>query len=149
MLKRGFSGPFRCCFSQQATESSVHIFVECYFAQKVWAIFTCGLPYSYDPLNAEPVTLFKDWQSRYLDTLSSSHAWRKIWQAIPKFIWWKIWLARNDLIFNSKLLKLEIAASKDKAFLLEVAGNLRIFGTNLEAEQNWLSLKTMLKFRRA
>ena len=41
--------------------------------------------------------------------------------------------------------KPEIVASKAKAFLLEVAGNIRIVGTNLEAEHNWLGLKTVDK----
>ena len=54
-------------------------------------------------------------------------------------------MARNDLIFNSKMSKPEIAASIAKAFLLEAAGNLRIVGTNLEAEHNWLGLKTVDK----
>ena len=103
LLRRGFLGPFRCYFYHQAAESSAHIFVECGFAQKVWALVMSGLPYSFDSASGKPVMLFKNWQSRYPGTLPSSHEWRKIWQAIPKFIWWKIWLARNDLIFNNKI----------------------------------------------
>ena len=141
MIKRGFYGPYRCCLCHQATESTAHILVECDFAQKVWALVLHGLPMSFFPLFANLVILFKNWQSRYPGTLSYSHVWIKIWQAIPKFIWWKIWLARIDLIFNSKLSKPEIVASKAKAFLLEVAGNIRIVGTNLEAEHNWLGSK--------
>ena len=134
-------GPYRCCLCLQAIETSTHIFVGCVFAQKVWAHFLRGLPYSCAPLNFEPVIIFKNWQSRYHGALPSSHAWRKIWQAIPKFIWWKIWLDRNDLIFNSKNLKPEIVASKAKDFLLEAVGNLQIAGTNLEAEHNWSGSK--------
>ena len=78
--------------------------------------------------------LFKNWQLRYRGALSSNHAWRKISQAIPKFIWGKICLARNDMIFNGKILKHEIVAPKAKAFLLEAIGNLQIARNNLEAE---------------
>ena len=85
--------------------------------------------------------LFKNWQSRYPGTLPSSHEWRKIWQAIPKFIWWKIWLVRNDLIFNNKIQKSEIVASKAKAFLLEAVGSHQVDGTKLEAKLNWLGTK--------
>ena len=60
ILKKGFFGPFRFYFCHQATESSAHIFVECDFAQKFWAIVLRGLPYSFFPLNVEPVTLFKN-----------------------------------------------------------------------------------------
>ena len=110
LIKRGFFGPYRCCFCQQSDESTAHILVECIFAQKVWVVVLRGLPISFFPLSAELVTLFKNWQSRYPGTLSSSHVWRKIWKAITKFIWWKIWLARNDLVFNNKILKSEIVA---------------------------------------
>ena len=64
LIKRGFFGPFRCFFCHQADESTTHILVECDFAQKVWAFVLRGLPYSFSPLNVEPVTLFKNWQSR-------------------------------------------------------------------------------------
>ena len=133
LVKKGFFGPFRCCFCHHVAESLAHIFVECDFAQKVWAIVLHGLPYSFFPLNVEPVTLFKNWQSRYPDVLPSSHAWRKIWQAIPKFIWWKIWFARNDSIFNNKVPKPEFVASKAKDFLLEAVGSLQLVSANLES----------------
>ena len=147
LSKKGFYGPFRCCLCFQAAKSSAHILVECVFAQKVWALVLRGLSFSFFPLNAEPVILFKNWQSRYRGALSSNHAWRKIWQAIPKFIWWKLWLARNDMIFNGKILKPEIVASKAKSFLLEAVGNLQIAGNNLEAEQNWLVTKSVDKIQ--
>ena len=59
---------------------------------------------------------------------------------MPKFIWWKIWLARNDLIFYNKISKPEIVALKAKAFLLEVVGNPHIDDIKLEAEYKWLGL---------
>ena len=96
LIKRGFFGPYRCCFCQQSKESTTHILVECVFAQKVWARVLRGMPISFFPLFPEPVTLFKNWHSRYPGNLSSSHVWRKIWQAIPKFIGGKFgWLEMN------------------------------------------------------
>ena len=56
-------------------------------------------------------------------------------------------MARNDSIFNSKILKSDIVASKAKAFLLEAVGNLQIVGTNLEAEKNWLGSKLVDKIQ--
>ena len=49
-------------------------------------------------------------------------------------------MARNDLIFNSKVSKPEILASKAKAFLLEAMGNSQIDEIKLEAEHKWLGL---------
>ena len=46
-----------------------------------------------------------------------------MWQAIPKFLWWKLWLARNDLIFNNRFTKPDIVATKAEAMLLEAVGN--------------------------
>ena len=98
-----------------------------------------GLP-SYAPLHYDPVILFENWQFRYLGS-SVSPAWRKIWQAIPKFVWWKIWLERNDLIFNSKISKPENVALKAKAFLLEVVGNPQLEEIKLEVEHKWLGVR--------
>ena len=62
LVKRGFFGPFQCCFCHQVVESTAHIFVDCVFAQKVWELVVSGMPYSFDPVNAEPVMLFKNWK---------------------------------------------------------------------------------------
>ena len=51
------------------------------------------------------------------------------------------------MIFNGKILKPKIVASKAKAFLLEAIGNLQIAGNNLEAEQNWLGMKSVDKIQ--
>ena len=125
MLKRGFAGPFRCCFCKHVAETSTHIFVSCDFTQIAWTHLLSGLPIS-TPSISEPVNLFANWQLRYPRISSSSHAWKQIWQAIPKKIWWKIWLTRNDLIFNNKSMKPELVAIKAKAMLSEVAGKFII-----------------------
>ena len=46
-------------------------------------------------------------------------------------------MARNDLIFNSKISKPEIVPLKAKAFLSEVVGNPQIQEIKLEAENKW------------
>ena len=138
LSKRGFSGPLIFCFFLQAAKTTTHLFVGCVFTQKVWTHFLRGLPYYSVPLISEPFNLFKKWQKRYPDLLSTSYEWRKIWQAIPKFLWWKIWLARNDSIFNSKVIKPEMVAIKTKALLLEVVGNVQIDAIKFEAEHKWL-----------
>ena len=78
MSKRGFFGPFRCCFCKQATETLEHIFVGCDFTQKAWALLLSGMPVS-TPSNNEPVNIFANWQNRYPRIFSTSHDWQKIW----------------------------------------------------------------------
>ena len=57
-----------------------------------------------------------------------------------KFFWWKIWLARNDLIFNNKVTKPELVAKKAKALLLEFVGNNHLDAIKFKVEHNWLGL---------
>ena len=91
------------------------------------------------PSNNEHVNIFANWQNRYPRISSTSHDWRKIWQAIPKFFWWKIWLAINDLNFNIKAMKPELVAIKAKAMILEFVGN-HLDLKKLSVEHNWLGL---------
>ena len=64
------------------------------------------------------------------------------------FFWWKIWLVRNDLIFNSKAMKPEIVSIKAKDLLLEVVGNNQIDAIKFKAEHNWLGLLHVEKIQR-
>jgi len=65
----------------------------------------------------------------------------KIWYAIPKYICWEVWLARNEAIFNSILQTPNVVAAKAKAPLLETYKNLPHKQDNvlLPEEINWLS----------
>ena len=56
-------------------------------------------------------------------------------------------MARNDSIFNSKISKRKIVASKAKAFLLEAVGNYQIDEIKLEAEHKWLGSLQVDKIR--
>ena len=84
LLKRGFASRFRCCFCKKVAETSKHIFFGCDFTQKAWTHILSGLSVS-APSIYEPVNLFANWQLRYPRISSINHAWKKIWQAIPKF----------------------------------------------------------------
>ena len=87
--KRGFYGPYRCCFCHIAVETSDHLLVDCIFTQQEWVLILKGLPV-YAPMNIETINLFLNWKSIYPRIGSISPEWSNIWQAIPKFIWWKI-----------------------------------------------------------
>jgi hypothetical protein len=102
LTKRGIIGPHRCPMCCNAPETTDHLFVDCSFAQEVWKISLQGL--NITTLNQiSVVNLFSSWKARYPQEIQSSPNWKRIWQAIPKYICWKLWLARNDQIFNNKL----------------------------------------------
>ena len=133
-------------FCKQVAETSKYIFVGCDFTQKAWADLLSGMT-TLVPSNIELVNLFSNWQLRYPRTSSTSHELRKIWQAIPKFFWWKIWLARNDLIFNSKVMKPGLVAIKAKAMLSEVVGKIHLDPDIIKVEHKWLGLIQMDKIQ--
>jgi ribonuclease HI len=61
-------------------------------------------------------------------------------QAIPKYLCWKIWLARNDQIFNSVLHSPLTVATKAKSLLREAMTyhTLKDENSLLPEEKNWL-----------
>lgn len=63
--------------------------------------------------------LFSIWNNIYPQSIPLKSIWKKIWSAIPKYVCWQLWLARNQQIFiETKHTPLQVAA-KAKSFLLE------------------------------
>jgi hypothetical protein len=89
MAKRGFIGPHRCPMCFQALEMMDHLFVDCPFTQEVWKIALQGLNAT-APRQISMVELFSSWKACYPQDTQSSPTWRRIWQAIPKYICWKL-----------------------------------------------------------
>jgi hypothetical protein len=138
LAKRGFIGPHRCPMCCNALEMMDHLFVDCPFTQEVWKISLQGLNAT-APRQISVVDLFSSWKARYPQEIQSSPTWRRIWQAIPKYICWKLWLARNDQIFNNMPPSPSTVVAKEKSFLLETVANH--FATNeitlLPEEKKW------------
>ena len=55
--------------------------------------------------------------------LNSHSLWNQVWLSIPEFVCWKLWLARNDLIFNNSDHSALYVVAKAKALLIEALGN--------------------------
>jgi ribonuclease HI len=72
--------------------------------------------------------------------LNYKSLWNRIWSSIPKFICWKIWLARNDLIFNNTTHTPQTVAAKAKAYLLEALNNhsAKLDTSLTPEERNWM-----------
>ena len=125
-----------CC---EALETLDHLFVDFPFAQDVWSLSMLGLNVS-APAQITVTNLFSTWKARYPLTLTSKSSWPKIWQVLPKYVCWKIWLARNTQIFNNIKLTPSIVATKAKALLHAAVVNHRSFTDNslLPEEKKWL-----------
>jgi hypothetical protein len=143
LVKRGFIGPHRCSMCCNALETMDHLFVDCPFTQEVWKISLQGLNATV-PKQISVVNLISSWKARYPQEIPSSPTWRRIWQAIPKYICWKLWLARNDQIFNNTPPSPPTVVAKAKALLLETVANHSFKNeiTLLPEEKKWIGTFT-------
>jgi hypothetical protein len=99
-----------------------HLFIDCPFTQEVWTQAMHGLN-AQTPSQLTVVNLFASWKGRSPHALKRKTMWAKIWYAIPKYICWEVWLARNEATFNNCLRPPTVVAAKAKALLLETLEN--------------------------
>ena len=120
LQKRKIAGPHRCVLCCNNSETAQHLFMECSFAEEVWVLTLQELQIS-APLQNSIADLFASWSQHYPHRIPSKSFWRRIWIALPKYVCWQIWLARNQKIFTElHYTPLQVAA-KAKSFLLEAA----------------------------
>ena len=99
LVTRGIHGPSRCVLCQIIEENHSHHFIECQFTVQVWEIALEGisekvtLPQSWK-------TMFTDWVKAYRGSFQHKDVFKKTWKALPKYLCWKVWLARNTCIFE-------------------------------------------------
>jgi ribonuclease HI len=138
LMKRHIAGPHRCALCKEAMETSDHLFVDCQFANKVWFLTLQGLNVVV-PSNISVVDLFTNWKDRYPSLLMKT-LWARIWISIPKYVCWKLWLARNEQIFNNIAWTPSMVAVKAKGLLLEtLSSQAHKIDTSLQQEEkNWL-----------
>jgi ribonuclease HI/exonuclease III len=118
--KRNIAGPHRCVLCNNNSETAQHLFMDCSFAKEVWGLILKDLQISLHPQNSV-AELFASWSHIYPQRIPSKSFWSKIWTAIPKYVCWQIWLARNQQIFKEMRHSPMQVAAKAKSFLLEAA----------------------------
>jgi hypothetical protein len=62
--------------------------------------------------------LFK-WKYYYLDHFQNKEALKRIWFSLPKYICWKIWIARNKSIFQGENYNPDIVADMVFSLLIQ------------------------------
>lgn len=137
--KRGTIGPHKRPLYCKAQETIKHLFIDCPFSQEVWLQEMMGL-HAQIPEQTSIVSLFATWKEHYPHNLKSKSTWTKIWNAIPKYICWGIWLARNEAISNKILQSTNSVTAKAEDLLLETFENRPHKPDNslLPEELNWL-----------
>jgi hypothetical protein len=143
LMKRNIVGPHRCTLCKEAMETSDHLFVDCHFANKVWLLILHGLKVT-APTNILVVDIFTTWKDCY-PSLSKKTLWARVWISIPKYVCLKLWLARNDQIFNNTTWTPNMVATKAKGLLLETLSsqNHKTDISLQQEEKNWLGTSVL------
>jgi hypothetical protein len=118
LLKRNIHGPFRCELCGKALETSQHIFLLFPFSITVWKTALQRL-HSRIRWSAQPRELLSDWTSLYRGTFKNNPLFKALYKALPKYICWKIWLARNRIIFSNLRSPPDLVAKKVVGLLAE------------------------------
>lgn len=63
--------------------------------------------------------MFSLWNKNHRGTLKNKPIFKKLWMALPKYLCWKTWLARNRVIFKQDKNTPRSVAAKAKGLLAE------------------------------
>jgi ribonuclease HI len=97
LKKRGWEGPSRCPLCRSQEETPEHLLLECEFSKKVWShLIGTACP----SLPSKASELLSSWQHLAPFNLRKKHCLKTAWMWTPKFTCWKLWLERNNRIFN-------------------------------------------------
>ena len=92
------------------------------------------------PSQSTIVPLYASWNDRVYVLKGTNAKCKKLWQTIPKSIWWIIWLARNDYIFNGIPPSPKDTTSKVKRWILESTSKLKNISTMSSDFVVWLGI---------
>ena len=99
--KRGVHGPSSCALCNMAKETIQHLLIECPYTHVVWKDSFAEM----GGISIIPNT----WRDMFLNqkkysqcSCQSKKLFRRVSASLPKYLCWKVWLARSQLIFNSK-----------------------------------------------
>ena len=112
-------GPLRCILYKESEESIEHLFLECKFSKEVWhqaykdLHFELTFPTNWDDL-------FACWKDYYQGSLINKPDFVRAWEALPRYICWKIWTTRNKEIFEGEKNSPGKSAAATKALWVEV-----------------------------
>ena len=96
-------GSSRCTLCKNLEEMLEHLFLDSPFANEVWCIVLKELEFNLTlPTNWKE--FFNYWKDYYHGSLNKKPYFLRAWVALPKFICWKIWIARNKGIFENVTL---------------------------------------------
>ena len=134
-------GPSRCPLCVSDEENTDHLLLHCSFASEVWKD---SLKISLDrfsmPTNTQ--ALMKTWANISLFNISKKDLLKASWMWLPKFIYQKLWIERNNRIFREKSSTPARVVASIRALLgeaLEAKATLTNASTLSSEEDKWLT----------
>lgn len=138
LCRRNIAGPHRCVLCKNALETTVHMFIDCEYAQKAWTSFLTGLNLR-PPAHCSITDMFTSWKARYPYSIIDKSLRHKVWNADPKYVCWKLWLSWNESVFNQKEITVETIAKQAKNLLIETLRQSNVKESSLRNEEKaWL-----------
>jgi ribonuclease HI/exonuclease III len=138
LKKRGWEGPSRCPLCKTNEETPEHLLFECDYSREVW---THLLGEALPRLPSSASDFLFNWQSLSPFILHKKHLLKTVWMWVPKFACWKIWLERNNRIFNETCRLPSQVAIQARTLLSEALkgkANLRNSVPLTGEEENWI-----------
>ena len=99
LKRKGWEGPSRCSLCNHAEEKAEHLFISYDFTKEVWRIMIGPIA---DNLPNSVMELISNWKSLSHFNPSKKSLLKHVWMWTPKFLCWKIWLERNNIIFKEE-----------------------------------------------
>ena len=103
---------------KNAKETQKHLFLDCSFANEVWCLVIKELHFNIIlPTNWKD--LFACWKDYYQCSLFKKPDFTRAWLALPKYVCWNIWIARNKGLFENLNYSPDRVSSSAKALWFE------------------------------
>jgi ribonuclease HI/exonuclease III len=139
LKKRGWEGPSRCPLCRANEENTEHLLLECGYSREVWSLL---LGNALPRLPSLASDFLINWKSLSPFDLHKKHLLTTVWMWLPKFISWKIWLERNNRVFNEVCRLPSQVAIQARTLIVEAItgkNNLINSAPLSEEESSWLN----------
>jgi hypothetical protein len=139
LKKKGWEGPSNYPLCKDAEETADHLFIECVYTTEVWTHFLNPLSISFPQ---SPSELISNWKYLSQFSMKKKNLLENCWMWLPKFLFWKVWLERNNIIFREESRTSSQVAQKIKAMMSESLNSnqtLKNFTPLTPEEDLWLT----------
>ena len=142
--KRGISGSSQCPLCRKEEETIQHLFLECSFSRKRWEAMVIPIAANIN-YNVTINQFISKWKSRYPHSLKNKQAIKRLRNNLPLFLCWKLWLARNGVIFKDNIPTVSKVTTKAWGLMVEFLTAKGVNGISIsqlqEEERNWIILQ--------